>query len=643
MKKSLLYLLTVLCTCSFFTACSDDDEPEKPPTVDKILATYSADKLAATVDGQQPSDNAKVEIVEGADASTVNLKLYDMVDGQEEFTVTDVKFEAVTKSLYYSKLTGETTDNILGLKVAVDGTVDEGVLKLAVTTETFEGDSITNARDLFSTYKGEMNIAVSGMAETETTEQRVYVMKAGKDTTSNIQLQIKNFAFGGQEIGTISLNNIPVLSRGDVYAFKAEAIPLSFRLNGTTLKVKVDLSGYILNGNMTLKLDIDANPLTVKVDFGGVAVQESTTAAITKLEFENGAAIVDTQVKNKSYYLSFWNNTPAEQLLITPKLTLSENATISAAIAHYNKTNVDIQLDEAIDFSKFADGDYIRYTVQAQDPSVEATYIVYVKLLTAITSSKYDFAQIEWISNGQEYPASYDEPAGWGTSNGASVFLKAMEAPGSTEENPIYLYDWDLPFPISKTTEGYAKIMTADTKGADMFFAISPAVTAGTLFLGTFEIALDNTLKSTKFGIPYNKKPLNFKGEYRYTPGQTYYKTVVEGTVPGARSVSKEEISGQQDECSINAILYEVSNYEETLDGTNINTSDKIVAVALLPDGSAKAGFTTFDISFNYIKEYDPAKKYKLAIVCSSSAKGDKFEGAPGSELIIRSLEVVNE
>ncbi len=644
MKRSLLYLFAVLCTCSFFTACSDDDEPEQPPTAAKILATYSADKLAATVDGRQPGDNARVEIAEGADASTVDLKLFNMVGGQEEFTVTGVTFEAATKSAYYSKLTGETTDNVLGLKVAVKGTVDEGVLALTVTTETIEGEPITDAGTLFSTYKGDMNVAVSGLPGTESSEQRIYVMEARKAKESKIKLQIKNFTFSGQEIGTISLDTIPVLRRGDVYAFEAADRPLSIRTAGQTLRVKVNLSGHIRNGGMTLKLDIVTEAmLTVKIDFKGVSVKESTTAAITKIEFDNNAAIVDTLTNRRNHYITFWDDTPAEKMRITPKLTLAEGASITASTAYYNGQNNPIRLDEAIDFSKFADGDYVKYSVQAQDPSFTANYFIYVKLLKSIASTKYDFARLEWISNEQPVPFAYDEPAGWGTSNGAATFLKITETPNSTEQNPIYYYDRHLPFPISRTSEGYAKIITADTKGGDMYLAVVPVVTAGTLFLGTFEVSLDNTLKSTRFGVPYKKKPLSFKMDYKYAPGPTYYKTIVEGTVKGERSVTKQEVPGAQDRCSINAVLYEVSDYEETLDGTNINTSDKIAAVASLPDGSAKADFTADEVSFNYIKEYDPAKKYKLTIVCSSSAKGDSFEGAPGSELIIRSLEVVNE
>ena len=39
-------------------------------------------------------------------------------------------------------------------------------------------------------------------------------------------------------------------------------------------------------------------------------------------------------------------------------------------------------------------------------------------------------------------------------------------------------------------------------------------------------------------------------------------------------------------------------------------------------------------------KSWDASKKYKLAIVCSSSKDGDKFSGAPGSVLYVDDLKV---
>jgi len=70
-------------------------------------------------------------------------------------------------------------------------------------------------------------------------------------------------------------------------------------------------------------------------------------------------------------------------------------------------------------------------------------------------------------------------------------------------------------------------------------------------------------------------------------------------------------------------------------------TSDNIVAIASV-DGKAQAQYTDFNVSFKFLnnKTFDATKKYKLAIVCSSSKDGDKFSGAPGSVLLLDDLEV---
>jgi len=43
-----------------------------------------------------------------------------------------------------------------------------------------------------------------------------------------------------------------------------------------------------------------------------------------------------------------------------------------------------------------------------------------------------------------------------------------------------------------------------------------------------------------------------------------------------------------------------------------------------------------------FTKAYDPAKKYKFSIICSSSKNGAEFAGAPGSELIVDDIEIIN-
>ena len=145
---------------------------------------------------------------------------------------------------------------------------------------------------------------------------------------------------------------------------------------------------------------------------------------------------------------------------------------------------------------------------------------------------------------------------------------------------------------------------------------------------------------ASKFGIPYTKKPVIFKGIYKYTPGDNY--------VDGSDKKNVLEHLEIVDECSIMAVLYEAvdsEGKEVILTGHDIASSEYRVAVAVLEDGGAKAEWTTFELPFNNLdgKSYDMSKSYKLAIVCSSSKDGAAFKGAVNSTLIIDELEVIGE
>lgn len=62
-------------------------------------------------------------------------------------------------------------------------------------------------------------------------------------------------------------------------------------------------------------------------------------------------------------------------------------------------------------------------------------------------------------------------------------------------------------------------------------------------------------------------------------------------------------------------------------------------------DGTANADWASFEENFVYVEgqSYDVTKKYKLAVVCSSSKEGDHFRGAKNSTLIIDNLEIIGE
>ena len=109
-----------------------------------------------------------------------------------------------------------------------------------------------------------------------------------------------------------------------------------------------------------------------------------------------------------------------------------------------------------------------------------------------------------------------------------------------------------------------------------------------------------------------------------------------------ATKVTSELVPDKTDECSLTAYLYEVDSYDDHLDGTNINNSDKVILKAAF-NGGIQDSFTEKTINFESTGKgsFDPAnKKYKIAIVCSSSKEGDAYKGAPESTLWVKSLEI---
>lgn len=431
-----------------------------------------------------------------------------------------------------------------------------------------------------------------------------------------VKLHIKNFAFGEMALGDITVDTIPVVKRGEVYGFEAKnrTITLQDPIGGVT----ADMKGAISGDNMTLMLDIDAlGLLKVNVNFKGGEVVESQTVSMEEISVE-GKAIVDQEKKASSLTLKIWEGTPAEDLLLTPKYKVSDKGSVEYIMLHVSgQDDVKLSQDQIdgkkpIDFSVLkSKNDYLTYHMRAEDPNVTKNFIVYVEQW----STNMTFDMKEWVDGN---------PKGLNSSNGAAALLPLM-------------IGGPLPAPgllVTEASDGAARITTFKTESN--YGSLVPAITAGTLFSGNFEIDMTNTLKSTKFGVPYNKKPVNLKFTYRYTPGETLYQHKLDGKKGVA------EVVEGKDECSIAAYLHEVSDYSETLDGTNINSSNKVILRAVLTDGTAKSDYQEKTISFEEVGNgsYDASKKYKLAIVCTPSKWGDQFKGGDLSSLYVKSLSV---
>ena len=101
------------------------------------------------------------------------------------------------------------------------------------------------------------------------------------------------------------------------------------------------------------------------------------------------------------------------------------------------------------------------------------------------------------------------------------------------------------------------------------------------------------------------------------------------------------------DECSIYAVLFKVAKSagkDAFLYGENVLTDENIIAIAILEDGGEKEEYTEFNIPIKYSKKMDYTQQdYKLTVVFASSKRGDYYEGAPGSMLIVDDVEVICE
>ena len=126
----------------------------------------------------------------------------------------------------------------------------------------------------------------------------------------------------------------------------------------------------------------------------------------------------------------------------------------------------------------------------------------------------YDFET--WTSEGAMYPEEITNPVGWATCNDAVGLIKNM---GPMLGHPEYNGE----YPVRPTENGVtgkgAIIESVYTAKGNLMGQTIPAVTSGTIFLGTFNAmaAMQNPMATTEFGILFEDKPLAVTGWLKYT------------------------------------------------------------------------------------------------------------------------------
>lgn len=300
---------------------------------------------------------------------------------------------------------------------------------------------------------------------------------------------------------------------------------------------------------------------------------------------------------------------------IIPEIQISDGATIEPALQTPRNFN-----------------EVVKYTVTAADGVHKREYSV-----QAIKYSQYTYSFENWEkldkNANYETPVEYDllgnRTTPWDSSNkGINIYKQYPSA--------------DL-FPIHRTTKSvngqYAAEMVTLVGPGDIMSITYIPIAAGSLFTGVLNPlnALKDPLTATQFGQPFYDTPARLRGKYMYKAGTGDYIDPNGNPLPGVK-----------DSCAVYSVFYKTDKNLNRLDGTNVLTHPNIVAIAMMsPEeraGSAGDDFVSFDIEFKYkpgvVVDFDK-NDYKLAIVFSSSYYGDRYEGVPGSRLVVDDVEIL--
>ncbi len=477
---------------------------------------------------------------------------------------------------------------------------------------------VVNVDDFVGKYKGtlDVNMVSSGIYIPMGTVDPQAVTVEANDSVS-VNLSITNFSFLELEIGDIDLDECELEADEEeegVYSCQKEGEVMTFNLIGScTMDYEISFSG----DSLKITLDIEATALgqNVKVTYAGAKMSgtESSEAYILSFDFdtsvEANTGVISASIDNDNYTISVIVDSTAVVSGLIPTITVSDGATVTPASG------------EAVDFTSGS----VTFTVTAEDCTVN-------KYTATISGTQifYDFEEWTVASNQSIESNKYPIATGWASNNEAIVMIKTFGFIAGIS----YTGGWPVTYTEDAHSGSYAaKLEAVDTQGGSVFGQTIPKVTPGTLFLGSFSSskALTDPMATTSFGNLYSGKPLQVSGYYKYTPGDEFYDSdgnLQEGTV---------------DKCSMAAVLYEVDSSSETLDGSNIYTSDKIVAMGYKEYGETVTEYKEFNIDLVYYSDYDSSKKYKFAVIFSTSADGANYYAAVGSTLYIDDVAIINE
>lgn len=675
MKKNLLCLFVLMCSVSLFTACSDDDPKNTGPDFtllqDAAVGTYDGG-LKVSMNGANLTPEAISQRIfvkaEGADKVELSLRDFSFLTfSVGDIVVSGIPLDGDAGQVVLQETATTMNHDVLGnLTIKVSGTVSNEKANLNINViqkggsveggpaedmdivVSFEGTRISKEiddKDYSDVIVGfyprsatgftsdckeegfELQYPTDGITLTAVGYNKIGISKFYLSFPLDPGLGAPSYTKPHQYIGVVSTRLIKNVDG----TFTIE------EFTGTVADTNKEKAEYTISGTwadkvLSLKIKVKSEKYEINYDYTSDTMQR-TGNDLLKMTFDDSSVTVQPEISGTSVVFYVAPDVTDEQLKqLVPTFEVSERATVLYNNEEYIKGT-------AIDFS----GAKTQIKVKSEKGTTK-TYTITHDIINEF-SFKVDF-DADWelknatSTESSKYQEYYEPGKGWVTSNEGLKYVKSMST-----GNTVY-YPLNDPYLVTETDVAVsgkaARLVTADTKGAYVVITSIPKVTSATVYNGIFKVNYSNTLKSTHFGDICRKEPKSFKGFYKYAAGPDYYEANTPGEPTKAHEVTLN--NKKKDAPAMNAVLYEVDSYStDHLDGTNLLTSPKIVAIASVKDAGEQSSYTAFNINFEYKngKSWDASKKYKLAVVCSSSKDGDEFSGAPGSVLYVDNLEVV--
>lgn len=422
-----------------------------------------------------------------------------------------------------------------------------------------------------------------------------------------IALTMEQFRVEDMYFGDIILKGVEAQKDGEEITFHSIS---NEKLGVSTYKMNVEVKGKVSGNRLEITYDI-TSVRTPSVSGTMIAERQEhildDSVAITRMSFTEGLVLVQPEIDEETRSIRFF---------VADTISDSTRVLLRPQIELYPGCTSEVVTGDTVDFTK----GYTGIRVWAEDSVHSVTYYVSMQ---AVRSYPQDFDT--WVvrplqetdTAGQYY--LYLEPYRWATNND---WLRCAKKKNCYAKSGAY--------PVERVKQAFnseyaARIRTLKiSKGSEKY---PYYLHAGTLFIGSYAVDPETLEGKASYGETFDTRPVSVTGYYQYQPGSQLYQ-------------NNEPIEGQ-DSCCFKAVLYEVVNMSETLDYTQWETDPRVVAIGSFQSAEKVTKYTPFSFSLEYLKDYNSARKYKLAVAFCSSKYGEQLIGAPGSTLYIDEVNIV--